>query len=149
MLYWVQNGLEKKVEKSRKQKKERRNRARKVRGAKKNSCECCLNQHFINQRFTARGCSLGRKLSQQSGVTATWPPCYLLMGRVLNLSNVCRCLCLSITLMMVLCFHVCARSCWWQEVNRPIERAAGYGACHQGDCVRALSHVSHESVQPD
>jgi hypothetical protein len=33
----LQNGLEKKVEKSRKQKKERRNRARKVRGAKKNA----------------------------------------------------------------------------------------------------------------
>ena len=34
---FAQNGLEKKIEKSRKQKKERRNRARKVRGAKKNS----------------------------------------------------------------------------------------------------------------
>mmetsp|Transcript_1410 Transcript_1410/g.1398 ORF Transcript_1410/g.1398 Transcript_1410/m.1398 type:complete len:132 (-) Transcript_1410:70-465(-) len=33
----IRNGLEKKIEKSRKQKKERRNRARKVRGAKKNS----------------------------------------------------------------------------------------------------------------
>ena len=31
----VQNGLQKKVEKSRKQKKERRNRARKIRGVKK------------------------------------------------------------------------------------------------------------------
>jgi hypothetical protein len=40
----LQNGLEKKVEKSRKQKKERRNRARKVRGAKKNSCECYAGQ---------------------------------------------------------------------------------------------------------
>lgn len=35
----LQNGLDKKIEKSRKQKKERRNRARKVRGAKKNSCK--------------------------------------------------------------------------------------------------------------
>eukprot|EP00197_Chlamydomonas_leiostraca_P002766 CAMPEP_0202857068 /NCGR_PEP_ID=MMETSP1391-20130828/147_1 /ASSEMBLY_ACC=CAM_ASM_000867 /TAXON_ID=1034604 /ORGANISM="Chlamydomonas leiostraca, Strain SAG 11-49" /LENGTH=131 /DNA_ID=CAMNT_0049535825 /DNA_START=33 /DNA_END=428 /DNA_ORIENTATION=+ len=33
----IRNGLDKKIEKSRKQKKERRNRARKVRGAKKNT----------------------------------------------------------------------------------------------------------------
>jgi hypothetical protein len=35
----LQNGLDKKVEKSRKQKKERRNRARTIRGAKKNGRE--------------------------------------------------------------------------------------------------------------
>ena len=40
LALWLQNGLEQKVEKSRKQKKERRNRARVVRGVKKNKRKC-------------------------------------------------------------------------------------------------------------